>query len=90
MLFFFDAFPIDQLKMKHSKKLKEILIRKPARKSPHVCLYTSETHWQFTGILPIYNGIHAESKYLNIVTSVEIFRSRFSSVFSLAHFLLIQ
>ena len=27
--------------------------RKPAKKSKHVCLYTSETHWQFTGILPI-------------------------------------
>ena len=25
-----------------------------------------ETHWQFTGILIIYNGRHAKSKYLNI------------------------
>ena len=29
-----------------------------------------ETHWQFTGILIIYNGRHAKSKYLNIETSV--------------------
>ena len=35
--------------------------RKSSRKSKHVCLYTSETHWQFTGILPIYNGRHAKS-----------------------------
>ena len=27
-----------------------------------------ETHWQFTGILIIYNGRHAKSKYLNIAT----------------------
>ena len=44
---------------------------KPPRKSKHSCLYTSETHWQFTGILPIYNGRHASSKYLNIATSGE-------------------
>ena len=27
-----------------------------------------KTHWQFTGILIIYNGRHAKSKYLNIAT----------------------
>ena len=40
--------------------------RKPARKSEHLCLYTSETHWQFTGIQLIYNGRHAKSKYFNM------------------------
>ena len=27
-----------------------------------------KSHWQFTGILIIYNGRHAKSKYLNIAT----------------------
>ena len=45
-----------------------------------------ETHWQFTGILIIYNGRHAKSKYLNIVTSVEIFRTRFSRPLKLIFF----
>ena len=45
-----------------------------------------ETHWQFTGILIIYNGRHAKSKYLNIATSVEIFRTRFSRPLKLIFF----
>ena len=34
----------------------------------HECIYTSQAHWQFTGIQLIYNGRHAKSKYLNIAT----------------------
>ena len=63
--FLFGALPIDTLKMKHTKNLKEIpsrhFLEKLLEKSKHSCLYTSETHWQFTGILPIYNGRHAKS-----------------------------
>ena len=65
MFFFFGALPIDQSKIKHTKKLKEIpsrhVLENLPGKSKHLCLYTSETHWQFTGILPIYNGRHAKS-----------------------------
>ena len=64
MLFFFGALPIDQLKIKNTKKLKEIpsrhFLENHLEESKHSCLYTSETHWQFTGILPIYNGRHAK------------------------------
>ena len=77
MSFFFGALPIDQSKIKHTKKLKEIPSRKPSRKSKQICLFTSETHSQFTGILPIYNSRHAKSKYLNIVTSGEKIQDRF-------------
>ena len=64
VVFFFGALPIDQSKIKHTKKLKEIpsrhVLENLLEKSKHSCLYTSETHWQFTGILPIYNGRHAK------------------------------
>ena len=63
--FLFGALPSDTLKIKHKKNLKEIpsrhVLENPLEKSKHSCLYTSETHWQFTGILPIYNGRHAKS-----------------------------
>ena len=63
--FLFGALPSDTLKIKHTKNLKEIhsrhVLENPLEKSKHSCLYTSETHWQFTGILPIYNGRHAKS-----------------------------
>ena len=63
--FLFGALPSNTLKIKHTKKLKEIPSRHVPEnlleKSNHSCLYTSETHWQFTGILPIYNGRHAKS-----------------------------
>ena len=46
------------------KKLKEIpsrhVLENLLEQSKHSCLYTSKTHWQFTGILPIYNGRHAK------------------------------
>ena len=58
----------DQSKIKHTKKLKEIpsrhVLENLLEKSKHSCLYTSETHWQFTGILPIYNGRHAKFQKL--------------------------
>ena len=64
MFFLFGALPIDTLRIKHTKKLKEIPSRDALEnlpeKSMHECLNTSETHWQFTGILPIYNGRHAK------------------------------
>ena len=63
--FLFGALPSDTLKIKHTKNLKEIpsrhFLENLLEKSKHSCLYTSETHWQFTGILPIYNGRHAKS-----------------------------
>merc|ERR1712156_959083 len=63
--FLFGALPSDTLKIKHTKNLKEIpsrhVLENLREKSNHSCLYTSETHWQFTGILPIYNGRHAKS-----------------------------
>ena len=63
--FLFGALPSDTLKIKHTKNLKEIpsrhVLENLLEKSKHSCLYTSETHWQFTGILPIYNGRHAKS-----------------------------
>ena len=62
--FLFGALPSDTLKIKHTKNLKEIpsrhVLENLLEKSKHSCLYTSETHWQFTGILPIYNGRHAK------------------------------
>ena len=65
MLFFFGTLPIDQSKIKHTKKLIKIpprhVLENLLEKSKYSCLYTSETHWQFTGILPIYNGRHAKS-----------------------------
>ena len=65
VFFFFGALPIDQSKIKHTKKLKEIpsrhVLENLLEKGKHSCLYTFETHWQFTGILPIYNGRHAKS-----------------------------
>ena len=63
--FLFGALPSDTLKIEHTKNLKEIpsryVLENLLEKSKHSCLYTSETHWQFTGILPIYNGRHAKS-----------------------------
>ena len=63
--FLFGALPSDTLKIKHTKNLKEIpsrhVLENLLEKSKHSCLYTSETHWQFTGILPIYNARHAKS-----------------------------
>ena len=63
--FLFGALPSDTLKIKHAKNLKEIpsrhVLENLLEKSKHSCLYTTETHWQFTGILPIYNGRHAKS-----------------------------
>ena len=60
-VFFFGAFPINQSKIKHTRKLKEIPSRHVLENLPekrmHSCLYKSETHWQFTGILPIYNAL---------------------------------
>ena len=54
MFFLFGALPIDQSKIKHTKKLKEIPFRHDLEnlleKSKQSCLYTSETHWQLTGI----------------------------------------
>ena len=62
--FLFGALPSDTLTIKHTKNLKEIpsrhFLENLLEKSKHSCLYTSETHWQFTGILPIYNGRHAK------------------------------
>ena len=62
--FLFGALPSDTFKIKHTKNLKEIpsrhVLENLLEKSKHSCLYTSETHWQFTGILPIYNGRHAK------------------------------
>ena len=62
--FLFGALSSDTLKIKHTKNLKEIpsrhFLENLLEKSKHSCLYTSETHWQFTGILPIYNGRHAK------------------------------
>ena len=62
--FLFGALPSDTLKIKHTKNLKEIpsrhFLENLLEKSKHSCLYTSETHLQFTGILPIYNGRHAK------------------------------
>ena len=63
--FLFGALPSDTFKIKHTKNLKEIpsrhVLENLLEKSKHSCLYTSETHWQLTGILPIYNGRHAKS-----------------------------
>ena len=65
MLFFFGALPIDQLKIKHTKKLKEIPSRHFLENLPEKAsiypLNTSETHWPFTGIQLMYNGTHAKS-----------------------------
>ena len=62
--FLFGALPSDTMKIKHTKSLKEIpsrhVLENLLEKSKHSCLYTSETQWQFTGILPIYNGRHAK------------------------------
>ena len=81
MFFFFGALPNDKLKIKHTKKWKEIpsryVLKNLLEKSKHSCLYTSVTHWQFTGILPIYNGRHSKSKYLNIAKSGEKIQDRF-------------
>lgn len=63
--FLFGALPSDTLKTKHTKNLKEIpsrhVLENLLEKSKHSRLYTSETHWQLTGILPIYIGRHAKS-----------------------------
>ena len=63
--FLFGALPSDTLKIKHTKNFKEIpsrhVLENLLEKSKHSCLYTSETNWQLTVILPIYNGIHAKS-----------------------------
>ena len=54
MLFLFGALPIDQSNIKHTKNLKEIpsrhVLENLPEKSKHLCLYTSQTHWQLTGI----------------------------------------
>ena len=87
MFFFFGALPIDQSKIKHTKKLKKIpsrhFLENLLEKSKHLCLYTSETHWQFTGILPIYNGRHAKSYNSRLQ---KIFRNRFSRPLKLIFF----
>ena len=48
VVFFFGALPIDQSKIKHTKKLKEIpsrnVLENLLEKSKHSRLYTSETH----------------------------------------------
>ena len=85
--FLFGTLPGDTLKIKHTKNLKEIpsrhFLENLLEKSKHSCLYTSETHWQFTGILPIYNGRHA--KFHNSKLQ-KIFRDRFSRPLKLIFF----
>merc|ERR1712107_511907 len=69
--FLFGALPSDTLKIKHTNFLNETpsrhVLENLLEKSKHSCLYTSETHWQFTGILPIYSTIVDYRKYSGIV-----------------------
>ena len=78
MFFFFGALPIDQSKIKYTKNLKEIPSRHVLENLPEKASIYAFIHLKLIGNLQGYNGRHAKSKYLNIATSVEIFRSRFS------------
>ena len=85
MLFFFGALPIDQLIIEDKKYKKDernpfkTFSRKPARKSEHVRLYTSETHRQFTGILPIYNMADMLSLTIELEKTKELEMTRFTN-----------
>ena len=55
MLFFFGALPIDQLKIKHTKKLKEIPSRHFLKKLPEKASMYAFIHMKLIGNLQGFN-----------------------------------